>query len=70
MHSRQSRVEQFYSVDEVAGLLGVSRETVYRLLKRWKKTEGREGLGPVVRIGARTRLAAGVVNGYLKACEV
>lgn len=40
-----------YTIDEVAGMLQVSERTVLRRIERYKETQGREGLGPVIRDG-------------------
>lgn len=40
-----------YTLEEVAGMLEVSERTVMRRIEQYKTTQGREGLGPVIRDG-------------------
>lgn len=58
-------VEEFLSPAGLAQRLSVSRATVWRLVKRYRATEGREGIGPVVMVGKSPRIAASVVNAFL-----
>lgn len=58
-------VDEYYGPQEVARRMDVSRSTVWRLVKRYQATQGREGLGPVTLVGKSPRLAATVVNKYL-----
>lgn len=38
-----------YTIEEVAGMLEVSERTVNRRIELYRETQGREGLGPVIR---------------------
>lgn len=63
-------IEQQYSVTDVAKLLGVSEETVWRLHKKWVESKGLEGIGPSYKLSHRiTRFPASGVNGFLKRRE-
>jgi len=40
-----------YTIEEVAAMLEVSERTVLRRIDQYKSTQGREGIGPVIRDG-------------------
>lgn len=45
----------FLTVDEAAEVLGISRNTAYLATKRYRATDGREGL-PVIKVGGCLRV--------------
>lgn len=58
------------SLDDVAGMLRVSRRTVEREIERYASTRGAAGLGPLYRIGRRLRLSKNGVESYIQALRV
>lgn len=53
MSAGPSFLRGFWSLAQVAEHLSVDRSTVSRWVQLWQRTGGREGLGPVVRLGRR-----------------
>jgi len=45
-----------YSLDEVAGMFEVDTRTIRRRIELYRKSSGREGLGPVFRDGKIVRV--------------
>lgn len=45
----------FLTVDEAAAVLRLGRSQAYELTKRWRATDGREGI-PVVQLGRQLRV--------------
>lgn len=61
------QVEEQLSPEVVAERLGVNVSTVWRWVKLWNTSEGKEGLGPVRKLGRRiTRIPASAVNKFLE----
>jgi hypothetical protein len=55
------------SLDRAAELLGVSRRQVSRWTSIYRRTRGRDGIGPVYQIGRRiTRVPLASVRDYLE----
>ena len=51
---KQARVvPEFLSVEDVATYLSCGVSTVWKYVKRWRNTAGRDGLGPAYRVSAR-----------------
>lgn len=64
-------VEEQLSPEEVASRLKVDVSTVFRWMKLYKSTDGKEGLGPARKLGKRiTRLPASGVNRFLESRTV
>ncbi len=69
--SPKRQVEEQLSVPQIAERLGVEVSWVWRKLRRYKETDGREGIGPARKLGHRlTRVPASGVNRYLESREV
>lgn len=65
---RDRSVEQHYSVEALAEILGVAARTVWNYVETYEQTAGREGIGPVVKISHKVvRIPASAVNRFLKA---
>ena len=63
--------EDQYSYADAAELLGVSPDTVRRLVKRGEETEGQDGLYPVTWISPKhPRIARSVLVAYLERATV
>jgi len=65
---RAYTVEEHYTPAETARLLGIGRSTLYRILAAGERTQGRDGIFPVRRIGGSTRIPATSINRYLAGC--
>lgn len=50
-----SETPRFLTIEEAAVILRIGRTSAYELARRWRATEGREGL-PVVRLGRSLRV--------------
>lgn len=57
---------KLYEVADVEKLLAVSRSTVFRLIKRYQESGGREGLGPVMRPSGVLRIPESTVSRYMQ----
>ena len=57
------------SLDEAARLCGVSRRTVARWCDAYRRSQGRDGIGPTYQIGARVaRVPLASVRAFLARC--
>lgn len=66
-----SEVEKHYSVTELAELLGVAERTVWNYIARGEKSQGKDGIYPVVKLSHKVvRVPARAVNKFLKARTV
>ena len=60
------RIEQQYSVSEVAKLLGIGPATVWRYVQDGKRTDGLDGIWPVYKLSHKVvRIPAGAVHRFL-----
>ena len=50
-----AELPDFLTVEEAATVLRIGRSRAYELTKRWRETNGREGL-PVVQLGRQLRV--------------
>ena len=55
------------TLKEAASWLGVSQSTVEREIRRGVKSEGQEGIFPLVRIGRAVRIRMDVLEAYVEA---
>jgi hypothetical protein len=53
------------TVEEAAGILRISRNSAYILARRWRDTDGREGL-PVIELGRNLRVPRAGLNRLLE----
>lgn len=53
------------TVEEAAAILRISRNSAYILARRWRDTEGREGL-PVIELGRNLRVTRAGLNRLLE----
>ena len=61
-------VEKHYTAAEVAELLGVTERTVWNHVEAGKRSRGRDGIFPVVKLSHKVvRIPARAVNKFLKA---
>jgi transposase len=64
-------VEEQLSPEEIAERLNVDISTVFRWMKVYRETDGKEGLGPCRKLGRRTsRVPASGVNRFLESRTV
>ena len=64
---RERTVELHYSAEEAAELLRVTPRTVWAYVERGERTEGREGIWPVVKLSHKVvRLPASSINRFLR----
>ncbi|GEM_PF-6138218 len=58
---------KMYTINEAINLLGCSRSTIFRKIKTFQDTGGRQGLGPVCRTGQKTLfIPESTISHYLK----
>ena len=63
-----NEVEKHYTAAEVAALLGVTERTVWNHVEAGKRSRGRDGIFPVVKLSHKVvRIPARAVNKFLKA---
>jgi hypothetical protein len=68
---RDHTVEPHYSAERVAELLEVSERTVWSYVEEYEMTEGKAGLGPVVKLSHKVvRIPGSAVNRLLAARSV
>ena len=59
-------VEQQYSPAEAAQLLSISLSTLWRLIERYRESGGKDGIGPVYKLGRNlVRIPESAVSRYL-----
>lgn len=64
-------VEELVSPEELAARWSVDVSTVFRWMKRYHDSEGKDGLGPVVKLGRRiTRVPASAANVFWQRRQV
>ncbi len=57
----ESLNQAFLTVEQAAEVLGISRNTAYLATKRYRTTDGREGL-PVIKVGGCLRVPKAVIE--------
>ena len=62
-----SEIEKHYTAADVAQLLGVTTRTVWNYIDRGERSQGRDGIYPVVKLSHKVvRIPARAVNRFLK----
>lgn len=59
---KSTTMSEFYTIKELAALLAVTEQTIYRLMKR--------GVLPYYKIGRSTRFRRAEVENFLSQCRV
>lgn len=55
MTTSETTSAEVLTIEEAAGILRISRNSAYMLARRWRDTDGREGL-PVIELGRNLRV--------------
>lgn len=55
MTTSETTQAEVLTIDEAADILRISRNSAYMLARRWRDTDGREGL-PVIELGRNLRV--------------
>lgn len=66
MPMSEGKLPEVLTVEEAAGILRISRNSAYILARRWRDTDGREGL-PVIELGRNLRVPRAGLNRLLEA---